>query len=317
MCGLRTKSRLGILDKFVSDYDVIGLCETKCNSSDICVIPNFHPLVMSSKLPKHKFGAAHGICVYIRDGINARFDVIENTNSEFVFWLKASSISESFIIGMVYLPCESSLYHHSDIFCHISEDLANFRSDHNDIPIMLFGDFNSRTGILSDFIEPHDLVTVEGGFELSSEQFVNSEAIFNNAGIGSGRYSKDHIVNDNGLNLIELCKNFDIRIVNGRFGSDMGIGEFTCQNAKGSSVVDYVLVSSILMRKISDFHVYPLDKCLSDAHGAISVQLTFDTVQSRDAHPDGLASMENSCSLDENSFYEPLKMLWKKGSETA
>ena len=56
-------------------------------------------------------------------------------------------------------------------------------------------------------------------------------------------FSEDAIVNKNGSNLISLCKSFNFKIVNGRFGADKGVGRYTCHTPRGDSLVDYVLVS--------------------------------------------------------------------------
>ena len=67
------------------------------------------------------------------------------------------------------------------------------------------------------------------------------------------RVSQDQCVNKNGVCLIELCRHFDLKIINGRFGSDKGTGAFTCVTANGSSVVDYVIMSSSL---VPHMHVF-------------------------------------------------------------
>lgn len=46
-------------------------------------------------------------------------------------------------------------------------------------------------------------------------------------------------MNNYGYKLIEFCKNNEVYIVNGWFGSDKNIGGIICKN---SSIVDYVLV---------------------------------------------------------------------------
>ena len=38
-----------------------------------------------------------------------------------------------------------------------------------------------------------------------------------------------------------------MRILNGRTGSDSGIGKFTCHTHRGKSVVDYILVSTDIL----------------------------------------------------------------------
>ena len=47
-----------------------------------------------------------------------------------------------------------------------------------------------------------------------------------------------------------MCKNFAIHICNGRLGNDAFCGKNTCKDV---SVVDYVLVSPILMPSITKF----------------------------------------------------------------
>ena len=47
--------------------------------------------------------------------------------------------------------------------------------------------------------------------------------------------TKDNIVHNT-----ELWKCLDIKIVNGKFGFDQGVGEFTRQSAAGKSVAEYV-----------------------------------------------------------------------------
>ena len=75
-------------------------------------------------------------------------------------------LCDPFIPGAVYIPCEGSHYHHNEIVDTLSEDLINFRVS-LDLPVVLLADFNSRTGILNDFIELEDVVAFEGGFELA------------------------------------------------------------------------------------------------------------------------------------------------------
>lgn len=60
--------------------------------------------------------------------------------------------------------------------------------------------------------------------------------------------------------------------MNGRAGSDCGVGKVTCKNA---SVVDYMLGSPSIYPHIVDFFVDDFDECLSDVHCA--VHLILDT----------------------------------------
>ena len=69
------------------------------------------------------------------------------------------------------------------------------------------------------------------GFEISVERYVTDQ-----------RRSKDKTVNRLGKKLIELCQDFNLFILNGRGEGDRE-GEWTFVSERGTSVVDYSLVS--------------------------------------------------------------------------
>ena len=68
----------------------------------------------------------------------------------------------------------------------------------------------------------------------------------------SRRFSLDTKTNASGLRLIQLCKDSDLCILNGRTGQD-DIGQFSFQGAQGTSLIDYVLLTPDFMSSISDF----------------------------------------------------------------
>ena len=57
-----------------------------------------------------------------------------------------------------------------------------------------------------------------------------------------------------GRNLLQMCKELDLRIVNGSYGSDSQVGNFTCHKPKGESCVDYLIIA--LFRHVY-FPVFP------------------------------------------------------------
>ena len=48
----------------------------------------------------------------------------------------------------------------------------------------------------------------------------------------------DNVVNNHGKNLLQICKNFDLRILNGRIRGD-SLGNVTFHSKLGVSTVDY------------------------------------------------------------------------------
>ena len=90
--------------------------------------------------------------------------------------------------------------------------------------VYLCGDFNSRTGILEDFIEPDNWETNDP----------MSHSVF------PGTYKRsnvDKIVNTYGRKLITLCKATGLQILNGRVTES----KFTCFRPNGASAIDYLL----------------------------------------------------------------------------
>ena len=81
------------------------------------------------------------------------------------------------------------------------------------------------------------------------------------------------IVNENGKQLLNMCKTDNFFIVNGRIGSNPKC-DFTCHTARGQSVVDYFIVDGLLLRNISVFSVNKLTP-LSD-HCSISINLRLE-----------------------------------------
>ena len=69
--------------------------------------------------------------------------------------------------------------------------------------------------------------------------------------------SEDKIVNENGKQLLNMCKTDNLFIVNGGIGSDQKC-DFTCHTARGQNVVDYFIVDGLLLRNISVFSVNKL-----------------------------------------------------------
>ena len=69
--------------------------------------------------------------------------------------------------------------------------------------------------------------------------------------------------------LLELCKNFNLRILNVRLGNDSNIGDFTCIGPNGKSTIDYSILTSSVLPKVKEFTIDILDKCLSDKHKTI------------------------------------------------
>lgn len=205
----------------------------------------------------------HGISLLYQNDLFPYVKKVGNSRSKCVLWVifGYSDTDLAFIVGSVYIPCYNSKFSDSNDFDIISEDIISLSNKYN-CPFVMLGDFNSRTGKLCDFYD-------------SLDNFSNTDIKVNTASLGitTDRFNCDKKVDTHGRKLIRLCRDFNLNIVNGRFGSDQNLGQFTCIKPTGRSVVDYALVSNYLLPSISNFKIDVFDPCMSDVHVPICLDL--------------------------------------------
>ena len=143
------------------------------------------------------------------------------------------------------------------------------------------GDYNSRTGNLCEFVADH-----------SDPVSVNT------------RRNSDKKVDVYGRNLVRMCKELDLRIVNGSYGSDAKLGDFTCHKPTGNSCVDYCIMSPCLLPSISNFYVDTFDRCMSDVHSPICLDLK------------NIPVVKTNPLLNQNFEKIQYKFSWKPESKT-
>ena len=82
-------------------------------------------------------------------------------------------------------------------------------------------------------------------------------------------------VNARGRNLLETCTALNLRILNGRTVGDLE-GKNTCFHYNGSSVVDYVIGSKIILRNVQYVIVNSLMSLFSDhCHLSLAIKANF------------------------------------------
>ena len=123
-------------------------------------------------------------------------------------------------------------------------ELTNVLTSLPDVNIIICGDFNGRTANEIDYI-----------LDDNSQFVVDSSVGYVEDFFQVPRISKDKEINVFGRSLLDLCCTFGIHMLNGRLGSDTGVGDYTCITHNGTSTVDYVLVSSSLFYQVLDFTI--------------------------------------------------------------
>ena len=164
-------------------------------------------------------------------------------------------------------------------------------SNNSNGKILLIGDFNSRTGSLSDFIEPH----------IDDHMLSHSLA----PSITSKRKSFDGSTNKHGKRLIKLCKSKQLSILNRRKEGDT-LKMFTFISNKGeASTIDNSIVSESLFHNIPYFIVNP-HNYLSN-HSQISLCIRSDDYSLKpqsDNHGDSLIDSPKSFVFKNHSKIE-------------
>ena len=178
------------------------------------------------------------------------------------------------VCGVIYIPPVGSKYSHRDPYLELQHEYDTICS--NSKHVLLFGDWNSRTYQICDFVKTDSFLSdVYGNHELYRENMEIFKC-FEDDSVPLSRRNDDVTVNQYGNQLIEFCKNNNIFILNGRFGADSS--KLTCKN---KSTVDYVLSTAFNFKMISAVHVLEFDSLFSDAHCPISVTLEMRNTQTQ------------------------------------
>ena len=168
--------------------------------------------------------------------------VLQKTSKNFVWCQIDKSLvgtdKHLYLCG-AYIPPENSHHYSNDLFEELENDISHFRSKGK---IMLLGDLNARTGKSNDYI------TADGN------HFLCSGILEEQAAFAETRNNLDNNINNHGKFILEICKNFDIRILNGRFRGD-SLGNFTYHGRNGNSTIDYIFCDQMLFNNVEYFIV--------------------------------------------------------------
>ena len=154
------------------------------------------------------------------------------------------------------------------VFDRINSDIADFQTQFGEqCQFVIAGDMNARTGEYLDYVNHEEQHYVP----LPNDYHADDDL--------PNRTSCDKKTSDEyGHKLLDLCKSCSLRIVNGRVGSDKGIGNFTTTSYRGRSVIDYALCTIEMFKYISEFKVQDLNEW-SD-HCLLSLSIDTDCMTS-------------------------------------
>ena len=203
------------------------------------------------KLNKRARRCSGGVILYVKEDILSFVTVIKSDIPDMV-WIKLDKHRFGFVNDLLLCicyvspnvaSCQSATDH--DILDQIVLDIAKFECDYENPLYLVAGDFNSRVAALPDYVEHDD----SRYLPLPDEYTVDDNIV-------SPRSTADATVNAQGKRLLELCKMCNLRIFNGRIGSDVLLPRNTCFTYNGSSTVDLYFGSPTLFSYAIDFVVH-------------------------------------------------------------
>ena len=310
VCGLRSKlnnntmfedfvvkHELDILCLSETKTDHIDLTDTKLNGQYTCFVKE-----KSISKPKHRYGGVHGLAMIVKENIATHAQLLTDMQSPYILWVKFSkkAFGLACIIGSAYIPGQDSCHKDDEMYEAISKDIFRLRNTYN-LPLSIVGDLNARTGELDDsFILDQNMINYCELEDIAQDLFGISHT--NEArSMFDKRKNRDSTINFYGELLIELCLETDMKIVNGRFGTDKVRGEYTFNGSSNrNSTIDYCVVTPDLGAYINNFEVLPFEIDLSDYHSPIILTL----------HTNHPIPNETDINQESDVEYNPVSTKW-------
>ena len=201
--------------------------------------------------------AAADLLSILKNSLAKGVKIMKNT-VDCILWFEIEKtffeIQDDYYFCFVYVaPDNSPVYdiYDFDIFDMVESDSRRFSEMGR---VFIFGDMNARVDQRSDFI------VNDGPLLDITDQYDMDRPL--------SRVSSDNGSNRFGERLLDLCKSLNVRIMNGRIGSDQITGSFTCYTHNGESVVDYLITMQENFDIISSFYVE--DFTIHSNHAPIS-----------------------------------------------
>ena len=234
----------------ISNFDFITLVETWLPPETTIDIDGFTCVSKSRNTHPKARRYSSGIALLVKDELKKGLSILQCSADEFLWWKLDKSffhLEDDVFICSVYIPPNSSSREKTrdfDAFTSLEEHIVKCCAYGQ---VILCGDFNARTGLESDF------------FETSNNNLpIDLNICFDNS-ITSDKYNHRNnrdsdATNTSGQKLLEVCKTFNLRFLNGRSRGD-NFGQYTYFRPNGKSVIEYVITSIDLLNNVHLFKV--------------------------------------------------------------
>ena len=276
VCGLKRRLEYPDFTKYFENYDILCFMETMLDDNDIISLPGFS-IISQPRKQKH-FRKSGGLAVLIKDRF-AEFCKHIGTTSDYILWLSLNknltNTEENVIIGVIYVPPTQSRFFNDEELTNLENEITSMCSSYK--YVFITGDFNARTSHLNDFTHFDHFVSEMFEFDEDTVNFFDKTNYLDRLNIPLQRASKDTKINNARYWMIDICKNNNLFIINGRFGKDKGIGSATFRY---KSVIDYTICTAESFDFLHEFEVIELDQLFSDGHTLLSWSLSANVTSS-------------------------------------
>ncbi|KAI3382690.1 hypothetical protein SNEBB_010922 [Seison nebaliae] len=236
-------------------------------------------------LSRYKSG---GLLIGIKSSLCVTWKKLDNDNEcSLSMLIEGSSINydKNLVITAVYIPPSHSRYGKVEHFEELDNLLLNYSQDYMHL---MCGDFNSHTAVLADI----EVEATDDTDALFNENFINVRDELEKCNVNFNRCNQDLTPDRStyGKKLMDVCKNNQVVIFNGRVGEDANIGKAT---TTCKTVVDYAIGSIDLLSNVKNFAVLDFDNMLSDIHCGLEIILDLKI----DSHS-SIRKIDDESSLD-------------------
>jgi hypothetical protein len=233
----------------LTKLDIVGLCETWLgHQSKVCVPHGYSHFSLCRKKDKTTKRSYGGVLLLFKSELENHISLQKCETPETIFVKVdrvATKLSKDLYICITYIPPKNSQflkrqpYDHFDL---LEKEIAKFKKRGH---VLLGGDYNSRTGQLTDYI-----------IDDSVDDFIPLPAYYNKDS-RMPRSNEDLQFNSHGRSFCDMLKSSGLRILNGRVTGDL-LGAPTCYNYTGFSTVDYIIADEELFNSVEYLYVHPL-----------------------------------------------------------
>ena len=263
--GLKSKLEDPSCIKLVQQFDISVLTETWKRDTSKLDLEAFSDF---SQVRQNHFNAIRhsgGMTVLVKNTIRQGVRLAEDP--EGFIWLRLEKsffkLQNDVFLCEAYVPLSNTtknIHSKTDYFGNLENSILKYREKGD---ILIMGDLNSRTGR-------------EGNMYHENNKYITEIAPENNnkTSLKGDRSSCDDKTNTSSWKLLNICHNHNINIANGQIPGDR-LGNFTCLNNLGASVVEYLLADRNIWEKMLKFKV--LNPTFDAEHAPIMATLKLST----------------------------------------